>query len=113
MTTRSCSFDKSQYRQLRRGYDYEIGQQVYPLEKNPLGTSCQLLVTFVCVCVCVCVCLRPFTMKALSVWISWDTREQINDVMLKTLISYAKSLHRYFRMQNLAFLSSHFILFAH
>ena len=25
------------------GYDYEIGQRVYLLEKNPLGTSCQLL----------------------------------------------------------------------
>ena len=45
MTTRSCNFDKSQYRQLRMGYDYEIGQQVYLLEKNPFGTSCQLLVT--------------------------------------------------------------------
>ena len=44
MTTRSCNFDKSQYRQLRMGYDYEIGQQVHLLEKNLLGTSCQLLV---------------------------------------------------------------------
>ena len=26
----------------------------------------------VCVCVCVCVCLRPFTVKASSVWSSWD-----------------------------------------
>ena len=66
----------------------------------------------VCVCVCVCVrarapvCvrgLRPSTVKASSVWIKWDTREQINDVMLKTLNSYADSLHRYFRMQNLTF----------
>ena len=49
-------------------------------------------------CVCVCVCLRPFTVKASSAWISWNIREQINDAMLKTLISYAKSLHRNFRM---------------
>ena len=57
--------------------------------------------------------LRPSTVKASSVWIRWHAREQINDVMLKTLISYAKFLHRYFRMQHLTFLTSHFILFAH
>ena len=77
----------------------------------------------VCVCVgvggwvgvgaCVCVCLRPFTVKASSLWISWNTREQINNVMLKTLIPYAKSIHRYFRMQHQTFLTSHFILFTH
>ena len=43
------------------------------------------------------------TVKASSVWIRWDTREQINNVMLKTLNSCAKSLHRYFRMQHLTF----------
>ena len=43
--TRSCNFDKSQYRQLQIGCDYEIGQQVHLLEKNPLGTSCKMLVT--------------------------------------------------------------------
>ena len=47
----------------------------------------------VCVCarvyVCVCVCVRPFTVKASSVWISWSTSEQINDVLLKTLLSSA------------------------
>ena len=53
---------------------------------------------------CVCVCVLPSTVKALFVWIKWDTREHIHDVMLKTLNSYADSLHRYFRMQNLAFL---------
>ena len=58
----------------------------------------------VCVCVCVfCVCVRPSAVKALFVWIRWDTREQINDVMLKTLNSSACSLHRYFGMQNLTF----------
>ena len=29
MTTRSCNFNKTQHRQLRMGYDYEIGQQVH------------------------------------------------------------------------------------
>ena len=43
------------------------------------------------------VCVRSSTVKASSVWISWETREQINDVMLKTLMSCAKSLHRYVR----------------
>ena len=57
----------------------------------------------VCVCVCVCVCLRASTLKASSVWIRWDTREQINDIMLKTLNSYVDSLHVYFRIQNLTF----------
>ena len=45
MTTQSCNFDRSQYRKFRMGYDYEIGQQVHLLVKNPLDTSCQLLVT--------------------------------------------------------------------
>ena len=67
----------------------------------------------VCVCVCVCVCTRTFTVKASSVWISWTTREQINDVVLKTFISYAKSFHRYVRMKHLASLTGHFILFTH
>ena len=56
-----------------------------------------------CVRARVCVCIRPSTVKASSVWIRWDTREQINDVMLKTLDSSVSSLHRYFRMQNLTF----------
>ena len=67
----------------------------------------------VCTCVCVCVCLRPFIVKALPVWISWNTREQINDVILETLISYAKFLHSYFRMQHLIFLTSHLIMLIH
>ena len=45
MTTRSCNFDRSHCRNFWMGYDYEIGQQVHHLEKNPLDTSCQLLVT--------------------------------------------------------------------
>ena len=46
MTTRSCSFDRSQCRKFQMGYDYESGQQVHLLVKNPLDTSCQLLVTW-------------------------------------------------------------------
>ena len=41
-------FDKSHYRQLRMGYNYEIGtpfgKQEHLLEKNLLGTSRKLLV---------------------------------------------------------------------
>ena len=48
---------------------------------------------FVCVGVGVCGYVRPSTVKASSVWIRWDTKEQISDVMLKTLISYTKFLH--------------------
>ena len=66
------------------------------------------------VCVYVCVYLRPSTVKASSIWISWDTRVQINDVVLKTLDTTASSLHRYFGMQNLTFqlatLSCSFVL---
>ena len=60
----------------------------------------------VCVCVYVCMCVRLFTVKASSVWISWSTKEQINDVVLKTYVEdvpSAKSLHRYFRMKLRAF----------
>ena len=56
-----------------------------------------------CVCLCVCVCLHPSIVKASSVWISWDTRKQINDVVSKTLDSSAGSLHLYFGMQSLTF----------
>ena len=64
-------------------------------------------------CVYVCVYLRPFTVKVSSVWISWNAREQINDVLLKMLLSSPKPLHRYFRMKHQAFLSTLFILFTH
>ena len=78
---------------------------------------CVCVYVYVCVCICVCVCVHvcvsAFTVKVSSVWISWDTREQINDVILKKLISSAKSLHRYFRMQHITCLTSHFILFPH
>ena len=48
---------------------------------------CVCVCVCACVCVCVCVCLLPFTVKALSVWISWNVREQINDVLLKKFLS--------------------------
>ena len=64
-----------------------------------------------CVCVCVCVYLCPFTVQTSSVWISYTTREQINDAVLKALFSYARSFHRYFRMRHMTFQTNHFILF--
>ena len=72
-------------------------------------------VIYLCVCVCVRARarLRPFTVKASSVWNSWITREQINNVTVKMFISYAKFLHRYFGMQHLTFQTIHFILFTH
>ena len=54
----------------------------------------------VCVFVCVCVCLRPFTVKASSVWNSWNVKEQINDVVFKTFHFSAKSLQHYCRWTN-------------
>ena len=81
--------------------------------KSILKSPINIMFSCLSLCVYVCVCLRLFTMKASSVWIIWDTRRQINNVMLKTLISYAKSLHCYFRIQPLTFLTSHFILFAY
>ena len=67
--------------------------------------------------VCVFLFLRPSTVKASSVWISWDTswdtREQINNLMLNKLTSYANFLHRYFRIHHLTFLTSQVVLFAH
>ena len=48
------------------------------------------------------VCLCPIIVKASSVWISCKTREQINDVMLKRLISCTKYFHRYFAAPNLS-----------
>ena len=68
---------------------------------------------FVCVCVCVCVCVRLFTRKTSSVCTNWNFSEQINNVMLKAFLSYAKSPHCYFTMKYQTFLTSHFILFTH
>ena len=57
-----------------------------------------------CVCVCVCVCVFTSIHREGFICLDrWYTREQIIDVVLKTLNSYADSLHRYFRMQNLTF----------
>ena len=77
--------------------------KIYILSVYVCVCVCVCVCARACVCVCVSVCVRPSTVKASSAWFSWDTREQINDVMLKTSISYAKSLHRYFRMQHLHF----------
>ena len=85
----------------RSALRYKYPRICYDHRETPLDKT---LAASVCVCVCVCVCVLPSTVKALFVWIKWDTREHIHDVMLKTLNSYADSLHRYFRMQNLAFL---------
>ena len=60
----------------------------------------------------VCVCLLPSTMKVSSVW-GWNSRKLINDVVLKTFLSSAKSLHRYFSMKHQVFLTGRFILFTH
>ena len=65
------------------------------MEMRRLIIGCKEVLLCVCVCVCVCVCLRPSTVKASSVW-GWNSRGQINDVVLKTFLSSAKSLHRYF-----------------
>ena len=53
----------------------------------------------VCVCVCVCVCTSIYCEGFMCQ--DHDVMEQINNVMLKTLNSYANSLHCYLRMQNL------------
>ena len=56
-------------------------------------------ITFACVCVCACVCVSIH--REGFICLDHDASEQSNDVMLKTLNSYADSLHRYFRMQDL------------
>ena len=71
----------------------------------------KLLLIFILACVCVC--LRPFTVKASSVWNSWNAREQINDVVLKTFLFSAKFPHRSLRIKYQVFLTKHFILFKH
>ena len=65
---------------------------------------------FKCERVCVCVCLRPSTVKASFIW-GWNSRGQINDVVMKTFFSSAKFCYHYFSMKNRAFLTSRFIYF--
>ena len=67
-------------------------------------TGCVSVPRCVCVCVrvCVCVCVCVFTSIDCEGLICLY-QLGITDVMLKTLICYAKSLHRYFRMQHLTF----------
>ena len=61
------------------------------LNDNPMCVYFYVCVS-VCVCVCVCVCLRPSTVKASSAW-AWNTRRKIINVVLRTFLSSAKSLH--------------------
>ena len=73
---------------------------------------CKSIFTVLCVRACVraCVRLRPSIVKALSIW-GWNSRGEINDVVLKTFLSSAKYLHRYFSMKHRAVLTGRFILF--
>ena len=58
----------------------------------------------VCVCVCVCVCVYGHPPWRLHLSGTAGTaREQINDVVLKTLDSSAGSLHLYLGMQIITF----------
>ena len=59
-----------------------------------------------------CMCLHPSTVKGLFVLV-WNFRGQINDVVLKTFLSPAKSLHSCFIMKQRVFLTSRFIWFTH
>ena len=46
----------------------------------------------VCLILCVCVS-RPFTVKTSYFWNSWNVREQIKDVVLKSFLFSAKSFY--------------------
>ena len=61
--------------------------------------ACECVCVRVCACVCMCVLL--------------DSREQINNAVLKTFLSSTNSLHGYFSMKHRAFLTSRLILFTH
>ena len=79
----------------------KINHKCVQLKRN--NVCLMPLNTFAYVCVS-----RAFTVKTSSLWNSWNVREQINDVVLKTFLSFAKSLHHYFSTVH-----SHFILFTH
>ena len=90
MTTWSCNFDKSQYRQLRMGYHYEFGQQVHLLKKNPLGTSCQLLVT----CVCMFILFHLLVSSGCTTSVSYvRSSDQRSFVVSISWVLSAKSVH--------------------
>ena len=59
------------------------------------------------------VCVFMSIHKASAVWISWNPRKQINNVILKAFISYAKFLHCYFKRKDLNFQLSPCIFFTH
>ena len=67
----------------------------------------------VCVCGCVCVCMFMSIHGEGFICLGLESRGQIMDVVLKTFLSSAKSLHRYFSIKHRAFLTSRFILFTH
>ena len=79
--------------------------------------ACRLLQTrCACVCVRVCVCVCLFTSIHSEGFICLDQlgyQRTNHQCYVEDVIFYAKSLHRFFRMQNLTFLTSHFILFTH
>lgn len=56
-----------------------------------------------CVCIYMCTSIHRECFKASFVWMRWDTREHINNVLLKTLNYHADSIHSYFRMLNVTF----------
>ena len=66
-----------------------------------------------CVCVCVCVCVYVHSLWSLICLDQLECRGVINIVIFKIFLSYAKFLHRYFRMKHQALLTSRFILFTH
>ena len=93
------------------GQNLSKKQEWPPLRLKKFQVKCLNFeaITFFHLNLCICMCLSPFTEKASSVWNSWNTRKQINDVVLKTFLFSAKSLLRYFRMKHQIFLTSHFI----
>ena len=70
---------------------------------------CVCVCVFVCVCVCVCTSIHREDFICLD---QLDCQRTDQRCFLKTFISYAKSLHRYFRMHP-TFPTSYFTLFTH
>ena len=98
----------------RKFWHFFIYFQYFNYYKFLFMCVCVRVCVCVCVCVlCVCVCVRPFTKKAPSVQNSWNVRAQINEAVFKTILFSSKSIHRYFRMKQEAFLINPFILLTH
>ena len=78
----------------------------YFIELSSFDVKCWLLSFDACVRVCVCVCVCVYGHPPWRLHLSGTAgtaREQINDVVLKTLDSSAGSLHLYFGMQIITF----------